>query len=282
MLYRYGLSIGIQLLRRGELRESLRYLVIPVNYWRALEYQLIYRACRFRRSDRVLDIGSPKLLAAYLAEHLGLDMTTTDIDPYFVSTMETIRAFRRIPSARFHTRVEDGRALTFADNQFSKIYSISVIEHIPDTGDVACAREIGRVLAPGGICAITVPFAPVYRDEYRGPDFYWAKWSVTNECGQVFYQRRYSEQALFERIIEPSGLSLVDLRYVGEKVMQDSPKELADVLPRVTGPVQPLLSRVLHTKPVRSWQQLRKPLCALIVLRKHDANPEPMRYDSQP
>jgi hypothetical protein len=94
---------------------------------------------------------------------------------------------------------------------------------------------------------------------------------VASGDGKVFYQRRYSEDDLFQRLIAPSGLKLKDLKYVGEKLMTDSEGEFSDHLPLISGPVQPLLSKLLHTQPVDSWRALKKPLCALVVLRKPDA-----------
>jgi len=268
MLYQYGFTLGMKLIRRGHWRDSIRYIVIPVNYWRAIEYQLVARAASFQQGDTVLDIGSPKLLSLYLADVVGAEVFSTDIEDYFIRGYELLRRIQHVPSRRFHLKVEDGRHLTFADNAFTKVYSISVLEHIPDRGDTACAAEIGRVLAPGGTAVITVPFAPVSRDEYSKPRFYWHRSSQAQGDGLVFYQRRYSEVDLFRRLIEPSGLQLRRLAYVGERFSVGSDHELCDFLPKPTGPIQPLVSRVAHTEPQDSWRKLKKPLCALIVLEK--------------
>ncbi len=268
MLYRYGFRLGLKLAASGRIPQSLRYLIVPVNYWRTAEYKLISEASQFERGDRVLDIGSPKLLSLYLADQVGANVVSTDIEDYFMRDYSLLTRVQNVPADRFHARVEDGRNLSFPDNSFSKVYSLSVLEHIPAMGDTECAKEIGRVLAPGGICALTVPFSPVSRDEYKTASFYWHKSSSSTGDGKVFYQRRYSEQDLIKRIIEPSGLKLKRLAYVGEKVLGNSLREFCEFLPRPTGPIQPLLSRLLLTEPVESWRSLRKPLCALIVLEK--------------
>ena len=65
MLYGYDPRRGVELLLRGKYREAIRYLVIPVNYWRALEYRLVYDEGDFHEGETVLDIGSPKLLSLY-------------------------------------------------------------------------------------------------------------------------------------------------------------------------------------------------------------------------
>jgi len=269
MLVTYGLKVGGKLMLRGEPRLALPYLGRPVNYWRNIEYRLIADAARFGPGDRVLDIGSPKLLALYLAKVVGAEVHATDIDDYFVERLQTVAQVEGVPSEHLHIGVEDGRQLSFPDDHFDKVYSLSVVEHIPADGDTECIKEIARVLVPGGECYLTVPFWPQSRTDYVDADgVYWTRHSVTSEDGKVFYQRRYSEADLFERLIRPSGLELSDLKYVGEKVMVDAEGELSDRLPLLSGPVQPLLSKLFHTAPVDSWQALRKPLCALVVMRK--------------
>ena len=268
MLYMYGMKLGLKLLFRGKIKQSLRYLIIPVNYWRTKEFQIVWNEIDAQSSDRILDIGSPKLLSLFLAENIGAEVFSTDIEDYFVRDYSFIRQMMNISSGKFHVQVEDGRKLSFTDNYFNKIYSISVIEHIPGNGDAECVKEIGRVLSKGGTCAITVPFSPVSKDEFKEGDFYWAKSSTSSNDGKVFFQRRYSEEDLHNRLIKPSGLKLKKLQYVGENVMANSKNELDEYLSPFLGPIHPLMSKLFHTEPVDSWKSIKKPLCALIVLEK--------------
>lgn len=262
----YGRGVGLDLLRAGRLRRGLRSLFQPVSYWRAVEFQLVWGAAAFAASDRVLDIGSPKLLSLYLAERAGCQVVATDIESYFVDEHEFLRRTRGIPHDRLHIETQDGRRLTYPDRSFTKAYSISVIEHIPGTGDTECIKEISRVLAPGGRCLITVPFWRTSRERHRKPDFYWASSSVATTPGRVFYERHYSEADLYARLIEPSGLTLRHLEYIGERILARSGLELADFAAAV-GPLEPRLSRWMHVRAPH-WQALRKPLCAFMVLTK--------------
>ncbi len=268
MLYKYGFGLGMKLVQQGRWRESIRFLVVPVNYWRALEYRLVTEAAGFQRNDRILDIGSPKLLSLYLADKVGAEVYSTDIEDYFIGDYERLRCIQGVSANRLRLLIEDGRSLNFDSDMFTKVYSISVLEHIPEDGDTRCMAEIGRVLAPGGTALITVPFAPASRDEYMMPRFYWHRSSQVQGNGMVFYQRRYSEADLFRRLVESSGLQLKSLKYVGERVGAGARRELCDFLPKPTGPIQPILSRIVHTEPADSWRQLKKPLCAVIVLEK--------------
>ncbi len=267
----YGLSLraGYHLLAARRWKRGLRYLVEPVPYWRSLEFRLVWEHGDFRAGERVLDVGSPKPFSLYLARSVGAVVDSTDIEDYFIDEFSLLRRATGVPAERMPIRVEDGRRLSYADGQFDKVYSVSVIEHIPGDGDSECARELGRVLAPGGSCLITVPFWPSSKDVYRKPDFYWSGISGPEEDGLVFFQRRYSADDLQQRLIEPSGLVAEKVLYVGERVMARSESEVASVMPRIgLGPVHPLISRMLHTPATDDWKALKKPLCAFLKLTK--------------
>jgi cyclopropane fatty-acyl-phospholipid synthase-like methyltransferase len=218
MFYTYGVKVGAELMTQGQVKAALRHLIIPVSYWRSVEFSLVYGQADFQPSDRILDIGSPKLLSLYLAKKLGAEVYSTDIDGYFVKEYTTLRRLERISPEKYHVEVEDGRKLSFDDESFDKVFAVSVVEHIPDHGDADCLREVGRVLRPGGRCLLTVPFSPQSANQYRSRgSFYWSSSSTESADGSVFFQRRYSEQDLHERLIEPSGLRLRTLSFVGEK-----------------------------------------------------------------
>lgn len=265
------MKLGAKLLLHGKVKRGLRYLIVPVNYWRTVEYQLVLGAANFQADDRVLDIGSPKLLSLFLAQHVVAQVHATDIEDYFVGEYEYLREMEGIPPEKYRVGVADGRALPFADGAFTKVYAISVVEHIPEDGDSVCMREIYRVLAPGGKCLLTVPFAPVGRDEYLpSSGFYWSASSKASENSKhgIFYQRRYSESDLRERLINPSGMQLEQLAFVGERLFTRSSREFSQYLPLQLGPIHPLASSLVHTPPASAWTSLKKPLCALIVMRK--------------
>ncbi len=260
------MRIGLHALAHARFtRENLKNIVYPVNYWRTIEYRVVFDALTPSASDRILDIGSPKLLALYIAEKYRSQVCSVDISGNFLGDYQNYRSLRRLDT--YTPAVMDGRNLEFPDNHFTKIFSISVIEHIPGDGDSECLREIGRVLAPGGICAITIPFAPESRDEYLDAEkFYWSASYGSDK--KLFFQRRYSENDIFQKLIRPSGLSVKSLLYMGEKPLTGSAHELDNYMNVFTAPLQPLLSKLLHTGPAASWKNLSKPLAAFLLLQK--------------
>ncbi len=64
---------------------------------------------------------------------------------------------RRIPDVYRNAILCDARRMPLADASFETIFSVSVLEHIPDVADVLA--EAVRVLRPGGTFAFTVPSA---------------------------------------------------------------------------------------------------------------------------
>jgi SAM-dependent methyltransferase len=88
----------------------------------------------------------------------------------------------------------NGCALRYPDAHFDAVFSSSSIEHFGSPDEIArAAAEIGRVLRPGGIATISTEY------KISGPD--WYGWP-----GVVVF----SEPALRQYIIEPSGLELIE------------------------------------------------------------------------
>lgn len=217
-LYWFSLRLGLGCLGRGPTRAALARLLNPIAYPRAMEFALTLRGLDLPAEGRVLDIASPKLLLLWLASHTSLVIHSTDILEDFIEP--TAHLVTRLGLAqdlgeRLYLERQDARALTYPDDHFDAIYSVSVVEHIPDDGDSTALREMGRVLRPGGRACLTVPF---HHHEYGET---WVKGDVferrqRRRGERLFYQRRYNSEALERRLAEPSGLRLEGVTYFGE------------------------------------------------------------------
>jgi ubiquinone/menaquinone biosynthesis C-methylase UbiE len=99
---------------------------------------------------RVLDVGcGDGTFAARVAEH-GAQVTGLDFAP---TALKRARAAH--PELEF-VAPADGGGLPFADASFDTVTCVNVLQHVADTQTML--SEIRRVLVPGGLLAVAVPF----------------------------------------------------------------------------------------------------------------------------
>lgn len=117
---------------------------------------------------------------------------------------------------RLEVRYMDGRSLAFPDSSFDVVFSISSIEHFGGPGDIARgARELGRVLRPGGHAVIiTECFLRRHPLSAAPVDFALRLASLGRLRRQATPRRRAGVDVLTPRelsrwIVRPSGLELL-------------------------------------------------------------------------
>ncbi len=212
--------VGLRSLPGGYWRQAMARILNPLSYPRMTEFALMHELLGPLRGRRVLDIGSPKLPVLLLARDPDMELHATDLRDYFVEP--TAHFLHRAGlgdrlGTGIHLAVADARAMGYATGEFDLAYSVSVLEHIPGTGDSEAIREIGRVLKPGGAVCLTVPFdVSGYREEWVRGDVYERKFRKE----EVFYQRHYDMDGLNDRLVAPSGLRLERIEYFGEPGFQ--------------------------------------------------------------
>jgi SAM-dependent methyltransferase len=174
--------------------------------WEVAMAVLAFRRQGVLREDAiVLGIGAGvETTLFYLANHVRWVFATDlyadagkhwrqDAPPAMLTDPESQSPFPIRPG-HLITQNMDGRKLRHEDNTFDGIFSSSSIEHFGGWSDVAAAaREMGRVLKPGGMLSLST--------EYRlsGPG--------KGPAPQVL---AFDAAELQELIIEPSGLEPVD------------------------------------------------------------------------
>jgi len=115
---------------------------------------------RLRPGMHVLDVGSGNGRHAFEALRRGAEVTATDVDGAALAEVERMAnamvvAGEVAAGGCLRTLLADARRLPFADGAFDIVIAAEVLEHIPD--DWTAIAELGRVLRPGGVLAVTVP-----------------------------------------------------------------------------------------------------------------------------
>ena len=248
--------------------------IAPIDYVRWRELSFVYEAIDNLAiaPKRVLDISSPKLLPLTIARKCPQAMVHSgDIVEAEVSLVEKAKYCLKMKNITAH--IEDARNLSFPDNYFDLITSISVFEHIaPEIGgEIPASRELKRVLAPGGIAILTVPFARESFAEYVKGSIYER---TANSDEAIFFQRFYDTSLLKKNIIEPSALELVALKFIDERFFYKDPrKRLSHYINSSTyqnlifGSFYPILARIFLSEP-KALEDCQKPYIACLVMEK--------------
>lgn len=150
-----------------------RYLeVSPFSHamWRALEATAMSEV---ELASPVLDLGCG------FGEFAGVFCEDTIEVGVDISESEITAAAQKEKHGRL--LVADARHLPFDDESFASVISVSVMEHIEDTG--AVFPEVYRVLKPGGVFAFTVQTSDI-NDTLAVPRF-------LNRIGLGFLARAY-------------------------------------------------------------------------------------------
>ncbi len=115
---------------------------------------------RVGRGTRFIDVGAGAGRHSYEALRRGADVTAFDLDEVELKGVDdmfgALHAEGEVPPGG-QARVTVGTILDmpYEDETFDVVLASEILEHVPE--DVTAIRELVRILAPGGMLAVTVP-----------------------------------------------------------------------------------------------------------------------------
>ena len=260
-LYRFAIGLALRSLLAGKFTLGAKLLIASVGYWRFWPNGIILHRLGPQHRD-VLDVSSPKILSLFLSQDDFRSVVATDLDDPSLFT-RWVRYAELMARQNYRVEFQDAQSLHYPDASFDFVYSISVIEHIPGNGDTEALRQFARVLRPGGIAVIEVPYR---RQREEIVMHYDSKGAAL--ASPRFYERHYDRALLDERLKIPE-LEVTAQWILGERWHIDrwiATNRLPRLIRLAVLPIEPFLAAVNYW--IRTDDTQGNPLAAMIIYRK--------------
>ena len=170
-----------------------------LHYWLGFEYALLLGSLRTGSGGRWLDVGSGahSIWPYLLADRCAADVVAVDLAEAFAEQADRRRRVERAGlgvASQVRLVRADARRLPFDARRFDGFTAVSALEHVTGPhGDRRALAECARVLRPGGVGLVTVPFR--------------AEGSVQELTDELdLFQRHHSPDTLEASFVAPSGL----------------------------------------------------------------------------
>lgn len=146
---------------------TLGFSFSGLDYYRYFEYPTTFNNLHLQPGMRILDIGSGRsVFPLFVAAQESFIVHVTDVNmdfPFYYRELDHLGLRNDVLEGRILVETQDARRLSYPQDFMDRITCISACEHIEGAdGDTKAMEEIARVLSPGGIAIITVPFGSAY------------------------------------------------------------------------------------------------------------------------
>ncbi len=183
-----------------------------IDYHRTLEYALAVDAKPVNAKSFV-DLGSGKhsVFPHFVAANYSIAVQGIDIRELAIQRQKKRAAHFHGYHKPIAFSVAAMENLPLEGDSCDYVTAISAVEHIEN--ETPALEEIRRVLRPGRIAFLTLPYSPGgHQDIHRDKPSY----TDDGKTEHHFFEHQYDATTLLQRIIDPSGLKVVKHEYIGE------------------------------------------------------------------
>ena len=190
--------LGWKALLAGNLKLGAVALLQGIGFYRCWELPLVVSYFHPQPDARILDVGSLRSILPLYWALRGSQVWVTDIDPGVRVQHDYARYLGRqdLVEHGLYIAVQDATRTDFEAASFDLITNISAVEHFTGDGDIAFVKEAARLLKDDGRLFLSFGIGP-----YREWEWEW------------LFCRTYDDRALWERLVEPSGLEVEATMY---------------------------------------------------------------------
>lgn len=189
-------------------KNLFKLMVCPFD---SVRYYEAYVFCKILKNNilkniNYLDVSSPRIFPfIFCLKKNKYIKNSVLINPDNEDLTETLSLFQKntMPCKLQNIKVGD----LPEDEKFDFITCISVLEHIPEEGDIDAVNKIWRILRKGGFLYITVPCSNEEINEYKDIDPYGL--NKEKSCEYYFFQRFYDKNMLENRLFKTTGNPLL-------------------------------------------------------------------------
>jgi ubiquinone/menaquinone biosynthesis C-methylase UbiE len=208
----YGFKLAFKLLLKGKI--SLKLFFNPVSIVRYFEYDFASSSIGNVEGKSILDVSSPYLFGFFITAINNCNYHYINPDKNDLQNVQTL-ANKINFTGNYLTDCLDAKKIDYQDNNFDRIVSISVIEHVNNNNDSEVMREMWRVLKPGGLLILTFPVKKDYEEEFISKNLY--NLEQKQKEGQFFFQRYYDDDKIEGRLLSSlDNFEIVEKKVFGE------------------------------------------------------------------
>ncbi len=186
---------ALKFLMKLGLYPHIRFTYSP---FKILEFEEMTRRVEFQGDERVLDIGCGDGLHTLLLGARSGHTTGIDVNSDFIADARSYaEGFRRKATVDFMDKPLE--QIGFEDQTFDLVFSICVIEHIPNHEEVLA--ECLRILKPGGRIVFTVDTLETISDD-----------ALIEQHRAAHWVQRYFRQDSLRELLESIGFEVLEMQ----------------------------------------------------------------------
>jgi SAM-dependent methyltransferase len=186
-------------------QQVLTKIINPIDTIRYTEFTYLLKFIKNRnlRKMNILDISSPFMMSYILASENKVLKTDINIEEKSYIN-ETIN---------LSFKLEDATQLSFKDDTFDLIYSISVIEHIYNKY-IQAINEMIRVVKQDGYIYLTFPVSVKHVEEWCNTNIYSHQYKKNSK---TFFQYRFGESDINNIFESLNNVEVIDMSIYWER-----------------------------------------------------------------